>query len=281
MLNLLSLLVRLPLWLLHAVGALAALAIFPLRKRGQDVRANLRQAGLYSPMKLFQAYTGLGKSLAESLVIWLRPYRRSIALVKQVEGWEHVESAQAAGRGIVALMPHLGSWEMGALYAGSRLPIIFLYRPPRQAWADTLMRRGRERGGLSLATPDTKGVRTMLKALKQGEAVGLLPDQVASKGDGAWAPFFGRPAYTPTLAFRLTQSTNALPLLFFCERLSWSRGFRMHVMPLPEFPKDHAHAASVLNSAIENLVRLHPEQYFWSYRRYKRPFGAPLPGETT
>ncbi len=273
----LGLLARLPLGLLQTAGALVTLSVLPWRKRALDMRTNLEQAGLYSRGLALQAYAGQGRSMAESLAVWLRPYDQAVGLVREVSGWEHVEAARAEGRGVVALMPHLGSWEMGALYAGSRMPILFLYRPPRQAWADRLMRRGRERGGLALATPDTRGVRAMLKTLKQGGAVGVLPDQVASKGDGVWAAFFGRPAYTPTLAFRLIQATGAVPLLFFCERLAWGRGYRMQVMPLKDLPEDHAGAALRLNTAIEDLIRRHPEQYFWSYRRYKQPQGAPPP----
>jgi KDO2-lipid IV(A) lauroyltransferase len=200
-----------------------------------------------------------------------------MALVREVRGWEHVEAARAAGKGIVALEPHLGNWELGALYLGQYVPVTFLYRPARQAWADELSRRGRERGGVRLATPDVKGVRAMLQALKRGEGAGVLPDQVASKGDGVWVPFFGRPAYTPTLAYRLVQSTGAVPLLFFCERLDWGQGFRLWVMPTPDLGGTPAEAAGRLNGALEALIRQHPDQYLWSYRRYKRPPGAPPP----
>lgn len=277
MLILLRLLAALPLPVLHALGWCAGALLFPFRRRAHEVVDNLRQAGLDRPGMARRANIGVAKGIVESLAIWLRPFPKAMALVREVRGWEHVEAARAAGKGIVAIEPHLGNWELGGLYLGQFLPVTFLYRPARQAWADELTRRGRERGGVRLATPDMKGVRAMLQALKRGEGVGVLPDQVASKGDGVWAPFFGRPAFTPTLTFRLLASTGAVPLILVCERLAWGRGFRLHVMPAPAFASDPAQAAAQLNGAIEDLVRRYPDQYLWTYRRYKRPHDAPLP----
>ncbi len=273
----LRLLARLPLPLLHALGWLVGAALFPWRRRARDVTDNLRQAGLDTPGMARRANIGVAKGLFESLAIWLRPFPEAMSLVREVRGLEHVEAARAAGKGIIALEPHLGNWELGGLYLGQYLPITFLYRPARQAWADELTRLGRERGGVRLATPDMKGVRAMLQSLKRGEGVGVLPDQVASKGDGVWAPFFGRPAFTPTLTFRLIAATGAVPLILFCERLPWGRGFRLHVMPAPEFSAEPAEAAAQLNRAVEDLVRQYPDQYLWTYRRYKRPHDAPPP----
>lgn len=277
MLPLLRILARLPLGLLHGLGALLGLLALPLRQRSADLHANLGQAGLRTPALALRAAAQMGAGMAELPAVWLRPLPQTLDLVRDIHGWEHVDAARAAGRGILALTPHLGCWELGGIYIGSHFPITFLYRPPRQDWADRLMRVGRERGGVRLATPDTKGVRAMLTALKRGEAVGILPDQVASKGDGVWADFFGRPAYTPTLTHRLARSTGAVPLLFVCERLAWGRGFRLWVEPLPEVGDDAQGFVTQLNGAVENLIRRWPSQYLWTYRRYKAPGGAPPP----
>lgn len=280
MLIVLRLLAALPLPVLHALAWLGGTILSPWRRRAHEVSDNLRQAGLDRPGMTRRANIGVAKMLVESLAVWLRPFPKAMTLVREVRGWEHVEAARAAGKGIIALEPHLGNWELGGLYLGQFLPVTFLYRPAPQAWADELTRMGRERGGVRLATPDMKGVRAMLQALKHGEGVGVLPDQVASKGDGVWAPFFGRPAYTPTLAFRLMQSTGAVPLILFCERLAWGRGFRLHVLPAPAFAADPAEAAGQLNRFLEDLIRQYPDQYLWTYRRYKRPGGAPAPEES-
>jgi len=277
MLPLLHLIARLPLPLLHALGALLGLLAHPFSNRSADLRANLRHAGIDSLTLRLKVAMHFGMGVLELLPVWFRPFVASVALVREVRGLEHLEAARASGRGVLVITPHLGCWELTGLYVASRMPIVELYRPPRQAWADRLMCLGRERGLARLATPDIKGVRALLAALKRAEAVAILPDQVASRGDGVWAPFFGRPAYTPTLVFRLARSTGAVPLLLFCERLSWGRGFRLWVQPLPDFPDDDAVAATWLNATLEALIRRHPEQYLWRYRRYKRPGDAPPP----
>lgn len=276
--SLLRLLATLPLLLTQVMGACLGLLAFPL-SRWSDIRANLGQAGLDTPGMFLRTCAHLGAGVAEMLPVWLRPLPGTLDLVRDVRGWEHVQSARADGRGILVLTPHLGCYELGGIYLGAHMPVNFLYRPPRQAWADRLMRQGRERGGVRLATPDMKGVRAMLAALKRGEAAGILPDQVASKGDGVWSDFFGRPAYTPTLAHRLVRSTGALPLLFVSERLAWGRGFRLWIEPLRADTENAEAFVAAMNQAVEALIRRWPAQYLWLYRRYKAPGSAPPPPE--
>jgi len=113
----------------------------------------------------------------------------------------------------------------------------------------------------------------LYRALQKGEQVGLLPDQAPGAGEGVWADFFGRPAYTMTLVTRLQRATGAAVVIGFAERLKEGRGYRLHAEELPAAGLDEAR----LNRAIERLVRRCPEQYLWSYNRYKVPAGAPSP----
>jgi KDO2-lipid IV(A) lauroyltransferase len=127
-----------------------------------------------------------------------------------------------------------------------------------------------------LAPTTLTGVRDLLKALKQHEAVGILPDQNPGKSEGEWADFFGRPAYTMTLVHRLAQSTGATVLLAFGERLPWGRGYVIHIEPFDAIPTPAA-----INQAIEQLVRRKPEQYLWSYPRHRKPKGVERPPQAT
>ena len=111
-------------------------------------------------------------------------------------------------------------------------------------------------------------------AMRKGETVGLLPDQVPPQGLGVWAPFFGQPAYTMTLAARLAQQTGAAVMLAWGERLPWGRGYVVHFEPLIESlgpPDDLAQSATVINRAMEQLIMRCPQQYLWGYHRYKQP----------
>ena len=286
--TLVSLIAKLPLRFWHLLGALGGSLVYRTNPRyASKLAENLRQSGIAADAASYQKLLRLsireiGKGGAEIIPIWLRSYPQTLKLVQECRGWEHVEAAAREGRGILAMTPHLGCFEIVSLYYAARRPMTVMYRPPRQTWVEGIMRRGRGRGMISLATTDVKGVRALLSALKRGEAVGILPDQVASKGEGVWANFFGRPAYTPTLVSRLHQSTGAVPLLMFGERLPHGQGYRIHIEPLPaDLSGDKQQAAIQLNAALEQLIRKYPAQYLWSYNRYKQPGGVMPPDQSS
>ena len=261
----------LPLWLLHAAGWSLGWLVFALsgvyRRR---FLANARQAGM--GWRQWRVAVGeSGKLVAELPRLWLgRP------VPVQWMGAQHVEDALALGRGVLFLTPHLGCFEITAqAYAqryGQVQPMTVLFRPSRQPWLREVMRTARTRPGLDTAPTTLSGVKQMIKALKKGQSLGLLPDQVPPLGMGRWATFFGRDAYTMTLAVRLAQQTGATVLMAWGERLPWGRGYRVHVQPLPAvLPKDSAQAVQLINAALESLIRDCPQQYLWGYARYKQP----------
>jgi KDO2-lipid IV(A) lauroyltransferase len=141
----------------------------------------------------------------------------------------------------------------------------------------------RSRSGAEPAPANASGVRVLLKTLKQGGVAYLLPDQVPGGGEGVWVPFFGKTAYTMTLFSKMAKSSNAIVLPCYVERLGIGKGYRFHIQPFAgELNGEAEHDATLLNQNIENLIQQIPEQYFWSYSRYKHPAGAPLPpGETS
>jgi KDO2-lipid IV(A) lauroyltransferase len=177
----------------------------------------------------------------------------------------------------VLLTPHLGCFEVCAQAIaerfGARARLTAMYRPARQPWLRTLEENARARPGLATAPAALAGVRQMIRALRRGEMVGLLPDQVPPEGMGVWAPFFGQPAYTMTLAARLVQQTGAALLLIWGERLPHGQGFVVHVRPAPVITRDASaeDAATLVNQGMESLIRAAPGQYLWGYHRYKNP----------
>ena len=267
-----------PLWLLHVMGAAMGWVAFcasPTYRR--RFLANSGLAG-YPFGAVRAAVAHAGRMVAELPRLWL-----GAPLPCRIEGEGCVEQAYATGRGIVLLTPHQGCFELSAQavarrWSAERGPITVLYRPARQAWLAKVMETARNRPGM-LAVPTTlAGVRQMIKALRRGEAVGLLPDQVPPEGQGQWAPFFGRDAYTMTLAARLAQQTGAAVVLVRCERLSWGRGYVTHFEPLPApLSADMDQALLQINQAMEHLIRQCPEQYLWGYGRYKQPRGDAAP----
>ena len=271
-------LARLPLPVLHNLGALLgwlAWLFSPTYRR--HLRQNLALAG--GPTGFTDAVPEAGKTLLELPWVWLRPQASVVGAVVQVSGWDLVEAAWREGRGILFLTPHLGCFEVTAQYYASHRPITVLYRRPKQAWLGPLVEEGRG-ASLRLAPADLSGVRRLMKALRQGEAAGMLPDQVPGRGEGLWAPFFGRPAYTMTLAARLAE-TGAAVILAYAERLHYGAGYHLRLFPLSApLHGDLPARVAAINRELEGLVLRCPGQYLWGYNRYKVPAGAePPPGD--
>jgi KDO2-lipid IV(A) lauroyltransferase len=262
----------LPLCLLHILGwVLGWLAFVSSGVYRQRFIGNARQSGVGARAWL-GAVGESGKMVAELPRLW---FGAPVNLLW--DGDNYVETALAQKRGVVFLTPHLGCFEITAQayalrFGQTERPMTVLFRPPRQAWLRRLVGHARQRPGLLTAPTTLSGVKQLIKALKSGESVGLLPDQVPPQGMGVMAPFFGRDAYTMTLSVRLVQQTGASVLVAWGERLSWGRGYRIHVRPLDRsLPAVLEDAVIVVNQVMQSLVLQCPEQYLWGYARYKQP----------
>ena len=123
---------------------------------------------------------------------------------------------------------------------------------------------GRSKGQVKLAPANVQGVRLLMQALKKGEAIGILPDQIPNEGEGEWADFFGKPAYTMTLASKLAEKTGATIIMAFGERLANGQGYEIHLSAVESIA-----TPALLNLAITQKITQKPEQYLWRYNRYK------------
>lgn len=265
---------RMPLRALHALGAVAGWLVYVCSPTyARRLRENLRASGVCAADACAtlqrQVVAETGKGAVELAAFWFAP---DAAIQRWVicDTWSDVERARRPGQGILFLTPHLGGFEITAQYIAQRMPMTSLYRPPKLRWLEPLMIEGRSRWQTRVAPANLRGVRMFLKALRRGEAVGLLPDQTPGVGEGAWANFFGRPAYTMTLVSRLRRTTNALLVMMHAERLPRGQGYHLRFEPLPADGFDEA----ALNRAVESVVRRCPAQYLWGYNRYKVPDGA-------
>lgn len=269
---------KLPLPIVHGLGTIFGYVYFLLfRRRLRRTRRNLRWIRKTLSEKDYRqlmhaSIREAGKGMLETFVIWFRPQSSVLKLVKACHGWEHVESARARGKGVIFLTPHLGCYEITPIFYAARHPITILFKPPRNRKLAKLVTDGRQRSQITLAPTNLNGVRTLLKTLKRGDAIGILPDQVPEKNEGEWADFFGRPAYTMTLVGKLVESTGATVLLAYGERLKSGHGYAIHIEPLyPEESEARVPTTREVNLGIERLVRQRPEQYLWSYGRFKQP----------
>ncbi len=279
---LLRLVARLPLGWYHALGAaLGWIGYHASSRYAKRLRENLRVSGVYADEAQFQRILRAniretGKQAVEFIPLWFRDQAQAAALVRRCTGEEAVMSALATGRGVILLTPHLGCFEVSAIYAAQRTPITVLYRQPHIKALDRLILAGRGRGQEKLAPADLRGVRALFRALKSGEAIGVLPDQVPGKGEGVWVDFFGQPAYTMTLIGKLWAASHSAVFVAIARRLPDAAGFEIEIAPV-EGDLSGLEGARRMNAAIEAAIRKYPEQYLWGYNRYKHPRGAPLP----
>ncbi len=257
----------LPLPILHAMGKLLGVILFFVAgKAKRRAIENITQSQLFNEpieptVKL--NFIAMGKAILETPYIWNSDNQRINNLMKQVYGWEIIESAIEAQQGIIFLTPHMGCFEITSLYYARQHPITVLYRPPKKKWLLPLV-NGRKRTNVTLAEANANGVRKLFKALKKGEAVGILPDQIPASGEGEWADFFGKPAYTMTLASKLAERTKATIIMAFGERLDNGQGYALHLTKV-----DSIATPVLLNQAIEKQITQAPNQYYWNYHRYK------------
>ena len=272
------LLSKLPLRVLHFLGAALGWLVYLLSPSYRHLlRSNLTGAGFGE--HLSSAIAESGKAIVELAFVWCAPPER-VARHATDENWEHVQSVLDSGRGIVFLTPHLGCFEITAQQIALRTPLTVMYRPPKQAALKPLIEGARARHNLHLAPANLSGVRILAKCLKRGEPIGVLPDQVPQEGEGVWAPYFGRSAYTMTLPAKLAQLGKAAIILVYAERRPRGEGFIVRFVPFEgTLAGSPAEQARTINLAMEQLIARCPAQYFWSYNRYKQPDGVAAPDD--
>lgn len=271
--NLFRLLSKLPLPALHAIGSSLGWLVYLVSSSYRNrLKANIDRAGYGEHRST--AIAESGKSILELAFVWCAPPQQVLATAT-IENWALAQAALDARQGVIFLTPHLGCFEIIAQAIAAQTPLTALYRPPRKAALKPLIEQARARRNLTLAPANLGGVRTLLKTLKKGAAIGLLPDQVPQHGEGVWADFFGKPAYTMTLPAKLHQMTGAPIILSYAERLPNGRGYVIHFVPCDQALGESAdQQARAINAAMERLIARCPAQYFWSYNRYKTPSGV-------
>ena len=268
----------LPLALVQIIGALMGILAYVGSKQYRSIFRPQYEAVVSArklPFKLWSAVRASGMLLSDSLWIWRNP-QKALQLV-EVQNWDVVESAISEGHGLVMLTPHLGGFEIIPRVLAQYFPATILYRPSRQEWLNEVVEGGRAYPNMHFVPTNLNGVRQMSRALTRGEAIGILPDQVPSGGEGVWVPFFGRPAYTTPLPARLANRNNTPVVMFTAKRKDIGKGWLMQATRLAPLSEDANIAAAQINVAIENAVLVAPEQFIWSYNRYKHPAGAELP----
>ena len=268
----------LPLFLAQSIGAVLGVLAYVGSQQYRSLFRPQYEAAVKSrhfPLQIWRAVAASGQLFSDSLWIWRNP-KKALELV-EVQNWDLVEVAIKEGHGLVMLTPHLGGFEIIPRVLAQHFPATILYRPSRQEWLNEIVEAGRAYPNMHFVPTNLNGVRQMTRALTRGEAIGILPDQVPSGGEGVWAPFFGRPAYTTPLPARLANRNDTPVVMFTAKRKNLGKGWLMQAKRLEPLSEDSTIAATEINIAIENAILVAPNQFIWAYNRYKHPIGAELP----
>lgn len=273
-----SVLALIPLPLLQGMGTLLGRFGYHIasneRKRTiENIHSSKLTANDQDTKKLVKAvFAETLKSGLELTIAWTRSSKHIVSLFKEVYGWEHIQAAMDRDEGLLLITPHLGNYDLAGRYLSEKLPfpLTAMYRPPKISWLEGVMNNGRVRDNGYTAPANMQGVKQVVRALKNKEATIVLPDQVPGEGEGVWATFFDRPAYTMTLASRLAIMPKVTALFFCGERLPNGRGFALHIAPMEgSLTGNREHDAQIINNNVEQWVARFPTQYLFGYNRYK------------
>lgn len=268
----------LPLSAARALGVLVGTCMWLAKGRGyrvtlKNVRACFPHLSPQETQKLTrESLIETAKTAAEVSIIWRNSWAWLQARIVEVEGEELLHAELAKGHGLVALAPHLGNWEVIAPYLASIAPLTAMYQPVAIPALDQMILAGRSKSNINMAPTNRKGVCMLLKALQQGNIVGILPDQLPKKDAGAeLASFFGQETLTMSLVHSLISRTQSRAVALFAKRVPG--GFKVIILPADEtiYSEDALISVRGLNASVENCVHLAPAQYQWEYNRFRFP----------
>ena len=217
-----------------------------------------------------KSFQHMAITLIESPKLWKMSRENILSLCTNYEAFDAVSNDYNKGQGLIIATPHMGCWEYGGIIFACIHPLTNLYRPPRMASIEKTITRGRSNTGAKLVPTNISGIKALARALKNGEAIGMLPDQEATIDNGVFAPLFSVAAYTMTLLPKLAQRRNSPVYFFFIERLEGKLGYRIHRHKANPgiYSKDSKTACIAMNKDVEAIIRLMPEQYNWAYKRF-------------
>ena len=205
----------------------------------------------------------------ESAILWYWQQPRIEALFREPEGIEHVHDAMKRG-GVLLACPHLGNWEFLTYSLAVNFGITALYQARHLGAYERCVVEARFRFGGEMVEAGGGGLRAVVRALRSGGVVAILPDQVPTRGKGVIANFMGMKAVTGTLFHELVLRSGAEPIHCVCRRVDG--GFQVSYTPIEGGIRDPdpVIGCQALNDAIEAATRISPSQYQWEYKRFRR-----------
>ena len=208
-----------------------------------------------------------GKGLTESGLIWNQNFTDNAKLIRNINGEHYLDNSKKT----ILLVPHIGCWEITGRVLAKKRKVTFMYKPLRSKKQNDYLYARRNQGNLSMASADKSGILKIQRALISGDIIGMLPDQDPGNDGALIIPFFGKKVNTMTLLARIAKKHNAQVLMLWARRLDSGQGFELNLKPIDlEVNGDNLEErVGQMNHFIESLIREQPDQYMWSYKRFK------------
>ena len=269
----LSLCSILPLKINHTFGALIGKLLYIFGSEAkkvsvQNVEICFPELSLKDQKSLVKnALIHTGKNLTESGLIWNQSFSKNVNYVCDFNGEYYLDNQKKT----ILLVPHIGCWELTGRVLANTRKVTFMYKPLRSQKQNDYLFKRRNKGNLTMVSADKSGILKIQRALKNNELIGMLPDQDPGEEGGIMSPFFNKEANTMTLLAKIANKNDLQVLMFWAKRLPKGRGYELNLEPVElnlngDTLEDHV---ASMNHCIEDLIRKIPEQYMWSYKRFK------------
>ena len=264
---------KLPLKINHFAGSFVGLLIYLINSKSKKVAtSNIdicfpEMSKVEKRILVKKSLIETGKNLTESALIWNQSFDENEKYIRNIYGQQYMEQNNKT----ILLVPHIGCWEITGRVIALKRPVTFLYKPLRKDEQNQYLFERRNQGNLIMASADKSGVLKLQRALKKGQLIGILPDQNPGEEGTVMAPFFNRQVSTMTLLVRLAKKHQAKVVMLWANRLEKGKGFDLNFEPieLNLNSDDVLEQVTLMNKSIERLIERFPEQYMWTYKRFK------------
>ncbi len=219
-----------------------------------------------------RSLTSQGKTFLEFIKCWGNSADYSLSQLQKIHGAEHFDEALANKKGVILVVPHLGSWELLNAWINLYAAPVIMYKPSKGAGFNRYLLEARQQFNATLVPTDEIGVRAIFKHLKQGGVTVILPDHLPKPSGGIYSDFFGQNTLSSTLVSKLASKTQCNVLGLSCIRSDDSSYFTVDCRPLSEdiLSKDLQLSVDTLNQEMQRMINVAPEQYNWAYKRFRK-----------
>lgn len=271
---------RLPFRALQAVGW-ALSYVIPAKKTQKIIGANIKQCFPELDERAYRAlvistYRHFMVTALEMVSILGRDPNYLIKQIVEVEGLEEYEQALSEAKGVMMLGSHIGCWEIAAMYLAKMTDVAMLYTPAKKPYIDRLVLDARNKLCKKMSPANAKGLKMMFQTIKNHQIIALLTDQVPVGAAYNYMDFFQRPVRSMTLPDSVYKRFKPAVFYMYAVRRPNLDGLKLYIQRIDHLIEQESEKETavmkVCGDMLEAAIHKDPEQYQWSYKRFKYPY---------